>query len=138
MTTETNKKPEATAGKRPSRKPRYFALHEAGLRNGSFFRVWERVRSNDVAQFVNGDYCGVLTVDKKVPGAKVDLDSIPHEMFGIGAPDIVDGIPLTYSGQPLVEYSKAEAEWFIPECCGGKGRSFAYTGQFTKVEGGVR
>ncbi len=35
--------------------PRYFALHEAGLRNGSFFRVR---RPGHCAQFINGDFMG--------------------------------------------------------------------------------
>src|SRR5215510_8405583 len=35
--------------------PRYFALHEWGLQNGSFFRVR---KPGHCAQFINGDFMG--------------------------------------------------------------------------------
>ena len=45
-------KPEKTATQTG---PRYFAIHEAGLRNGSFFRVR---KPGHCAQFINGDFMG--------------------------------------------------------------------------------
>jgi|GEM_PF-2780251 len=41
--------------KKPKPTPRYFALHEEGLRNGSFFRIR---RPGHCAQFINGDFMG--------------------------------------------------------------------------------
>lgn len=96
---------------KPSVKPRrYFALHDAGIRNGSFFRVYEHV--NMVAQFVNGDHMGTTECSKS---GKVGP---PYTgMFGSGDPVIVDGIPKTYAGKPLQEYLQDEAERLIPDCC---------------------
>lgn len=56
--------------------PRYFALHEAGLRNGSFFRV----RSATVcAQFINGDFCGnVGTLPETYAG--LPLKEFPRDL----------------------------------------------------------
>ena len=68
-------------------KPKYFALHEAGLRNGSFFRV----RSATVcAQFINGDFMGNIGI-------------LPADM--------------KYAGHPLVEFDAKAAEKLIPRCC---------------------
>lgn len=38
----------------------YLALHEAGLRNGSFYRRTNRTRK--WAEYINGDYMGSITV----------------------------------------------------------------------------
>jgi len=54
----TKQKSEKTHQKQT---PRYFALHEAGLRNGSFFRVR---RPGHCAQFINGDFMGDI---KRLP-----------------------------------------------------------------------
>lgn len=79
-------------------KPRYFALHVDGLRNGSFFRVH---KDGMIGQFINGDYMG---------GGPSFLCAGP----------IVNGLPTTYYQQPLVEYQAKDAEKLIPACCGGK------------------
>ena len=71
---------------------RYFALHEAGLRNGSFFRV----SRYGCHQFINGDHIGE-----------------DH----CGAGPLVDGIPTTYGKQSLVEFEQEVAEKLIPKVC---------------------
>jgi hypothetical protein len=101
------------------RVPRYFALHEAGLRNGSFFRVWERVRFNRVAQYVNGDHMG--SVDGPKPGR---LGPFYEGYFGIGAPVILDGLPRNYFEGGVVEFDRKTAERLIPVAAGGKGRRY--------------
>lgn len=76
-------------------KPRYFALHVDGLRNGSFFRVYH---DGKVVHYMNGDYMGCA------------------EPFYCSGP-LKDGLPTTYSKQPVVEYQAKDAEKLIPSCC---------------------
>lgn len=86
--------------KKPKRvTARYWALHESGLRNGSFFRMLLKRSGKPeyltAAQFINGDY------------------------MGSDPPTLVDGVPTRYGGA-LVEFPQEQAEKLIPSCCGGK------------------
>lgn len=63
----------------------YLALHEEGLKNGSFFRVYPKRKHQNVAQYMNGDFMGYR-----------------------------EEIPTTYGDQPLREFTKREAERLIP------------------------
>lgn len=71
---------------------RYFALHEDGLRNGSFIREIQWGRSKvpklTYSQFINGDYMG--STNEK---------------------------PTTYADQPLVEFDVKRALKLIPGVC---------------------
>lgn len=69
-------------------KRKYYALHEAGLRNGSFYRVTRRGDEEIVGQFINGDFMGRQ-----------------------------DSLPKTYAGHPLKEFDQKRAEKLIPRCC---------------------
>jgi len=55
--------------------PRYFALHEAGLRNGSFFVMR---RQGHCAQYINGDFMGNIGELPKLY-AKQPLKEFPRE-----------------------------------------------------------
>lgn len=74
---------------------RYLALHEAGLHNGSFFRIIERVTEHEetkrIAQYINGDFMCLL--DKE---------------------------PTEYCAQSLNRFDQKTAEKLIPKVCGGK------------------
>jgi hypothetical protein len=87
---------EAKPKKVKPAKVRYFATHEGGLHNGSFFRL--HIKDGRLAQFVNGDYMG----------------STPEEFISAGP--LRDGVPTTYGGSALIEYPEAEAERLIPHC----------------------
>ena len=71
---------------------RYYALHEAGLQNGSFYRVSQKACGDAVeeivAQYINGDFMGRQ-----------------------------DALPDKYCGMPLKEFSQTKAERLVPRCC---------------------
>jgi hypothetical protein len=96
--------------KKPKRvTARYWAIHESGLRNGSFFRVLLKRSGKPehptAAQFINGDYMG----------------SNPDEYMSCGdPPTLMDDVPTHYGAGVLVEFTQERAEKLIPACCGGK------------------